>query len=210
MPLMRSLWPSAMPIQGKPMFEFIRGKMVQSIPSKAVIDVNGVGYGIVISLKTFQKLPALNSEVFFYVAPVIREDGHFLYGFLTLEDKKLFEQLIAISGVGPKTAIGILGHVDIGDFHMAIIQANAVLLSKIPGIGKKTAERLIIELKDKFSTASIPVSVKGGTVISDAISALTNLGYHPLDAQKAIKKVLSLHDKEPSLSELISGALRSI
>lgn len=197
------------------MFEFIRGKMVQSIPSKAVIDVGGVGYGVVISLKTFQKLPALGSEVFFYVAPVIREDGHYLYGFLTLDDKKLFEQLISISGVGPKTAIGILGHVDISDFQLAVVQGNAVLLSKIPGIGKKTAERLIIELKDKFnnlssSGVSLPSGVQAGSVVADAISALTNLGYHPLDAQKAVKKVLAIHDREPTLSELITGALRSI
>jgi Holliday junction DNA helicase RuvA len=196
------------------MFEFIRGKMVQSIPSKAVVDVGGVGYGLVISLKTFQKLPAIGTEVFFYVAPVIREDGHFLYGFLNLDDKKLFEQLISISGVGPKTAIGILGHVDISDFQMAVVQGNTALLSKIPGIGKKTAERLVVELKDKFN--NLPASDSGfssgqaASVVSDAISALTNLGYNPLDAQKAIKKVLALHSKEPSLSELITGALRSI
>jgi Holliday junction DNA helicase RuvA len=195
------------------MFEFIRGKMVQSHPSKAVIDVGGVGYGIVISLKTFQKLPTLGAEVFFYVAPVIRENEHALYGFLTLDDKKLFEQLISISGIGPKTAIGILGHVDISDFQMAIVQANTALLSKIPGIGKKTAERLVIELKDKFNNSPISVTssgVQGGSVVGDAISALTNLGYHPLDAQKAIKKILVLHDKEPTLSELITSALRSI
>lgn len=196
------------------MFEFIRGKMVQSHPSKAVVDVGGVGYGMVISLKTFQKLPAIGSEVFFYVAPIIREDEHALYGFLELEEKKLFEQLIGITGVGPKTAIGILGHVDIADFQLAIVQANTALLSKVPGIGKKTADRLIIELKDKFSTTSSTTSVPAGatsnSVASDAISALINLGYHPLDAQKAVKKILSLHSKEPTLSELITGALRSI
>jgi Holliday junction DNA helicase RuvA len=196
------------------MFEFIRGKLVQSIPSKAVVDVGGVGYGLVISLKTFQKLPAIHTEAFFYVTPVIREDGHYLYGFLVLDDKKLFEQLISISGVGPKTAIGILGHVDISDFQMAILQGNVALLSKIPGIGKKTAERLIIELKDKFtntpSAGSLPVGIQGGSIVSDAISALINLGYNPLDAQKAIKKVLALHSKQPTLSELITGALRSI
>jgi Holliday junction DNA helicase RuvA len=197
------------------MYEFIRGKMIQSIPSKAVVDVNGVGYGLVISLKTFQKLPNIGTEVFFYVSHIVREDGHYLYGFLTLDDKKLFEQLISISGVGPKTAIGILGHVDIGDFQMAVVQGNAALLSKVPGIGKKTSERLIIELKDKFTNISHsgpsgPSEVHGNSVVGDAISALINLGYHPLDAQKAIKKVLSLHEKEPSLSELISGALRSI
>lgn len=196
------------------MYEFIRGKMIQSIPSKAIVDVGGVGYGLVISLKTFQKLPNIGAEVFFYVSHIVREDGHYLYGFLSLDDKKLFEQLISISGVGPKTAIGILGHVDIGDFQIAVVQGNAALLSKLPGIGKKTSERLIIELKDKFShstsSASLPSGVQGNTVSADAISALINLGYHPLEAQKAIKKVLSLHEKEPTLSELISGALRSI
>jgi len=196
------------------MYEFVRGKMVQSIPSKAVVDVGGVGYGLVISLKTFQKLPNIGAEVFFYVSHIVREDGHYLYGFLTLDDKKLFEQLISINGVGPKTAIGILGHVDIGDFQMAIVQGNAALLSKLPGIGKKTSERLIIELKDKFTNISTPGAAlpgaTGNTVAGDAISALINLGYHPLEAQKAIKKVLSLHEKELPLSELISGALRSI
>lgn len=194
------------------MYEFIRGKIVQSIPSKAIVDVNGVGFGLVISLKTFQKLPNTGAEVFFYVSHIVREDGHYLYGFLSLDDKNLFEQLIAINGVGPKTAIGILGHVDSGDFQMAIVQGNAALLSKVPGIGKKTSERLIIELKDKFSnvpqaSASGSISL-GNTVAADAISALINLGYHPLEAQKAIKKVLSAHEKEPSLSELISKALR--
>lgn len=197
------------------MYEFIRGKMIQSIPSKAIVDVGGVGYGLVISLKTFQKLPNIGTEVFFYVSHIVREDGHYLYGFLTLDDKKLFEQLISINGVGPKTAIGILGHVDGGDFQMAVVQGNAALLSKVPGIGKKTSERLIIELKDKFSNSpssgvSLPPGAMGNTVAADAISALINLGYHPLEAQKAIKKVLSSHEKEPTLSELISGALRSI
>lgn len=196
------------------MFEFIRGKIVQSHPSKAIVDVGGVGYGLVISLKTFQKMPNLGTEVFFHTTPIIREDGHSLYGFLTLEEKKLFEQLISISGVGPKTAIGILGHVDIPDFQRAILQANAALLSKIPGIGKKTAERLIIELKDKIHTlpSGMPSTqeISANSVVGDAISALTNLGYNPLDAQKAIKKVLALHDRELNLSELITGALRSI
>jgi holliday junction DNA helicase RuvA len=195
------------------MFEYIRGKLVQATPSKAVVDVGGVGYGLIISLKTFQKMPTLNEQVLFYVAPVIREDGHYLFAFLSLEDRNLFEQLISVNGVGPKTAIGILGHVDIADFQMAILQANTALLSKIPGIGKKTAERLVIELKDKFtkaSPASLGLPMGGNSVTSDAISALINLGYHPLDAQKAIKKVLSIHEKEPSLSELITGALRSI
>lgn len=195
------------------MFEFIRGKMAYSSPSKAVVDVGGIGYKMVISLKTFQKLPSLGQEVYFYVSPIIREDEHTLYGFLEADEKRLFEQIIAISGIGPKTAIGILGHVDIADFQLAIMQGNTPLLSKIPGIGKKTADRLVMELKDKFNNTSSPTPQMGSaapSVMTDAISALINLGYHPLDAQKAVKKTLASHSKEPSLSELISGALRSI
>lgn len=193
------------------MFEFIRGKLVDSLPAKAVIDVGGVGYGVAISLKTYSKLPQQGTDVFFYVAPVIKEDEHVLYGFLSRDEKRFFEQLIAINGVGPKTAIGILGHVDIADFQMAILQANTALLSKIPGIGKKTAERLVIELKDKFNnTTTASPTAANSSVVADAISALINLGYNALDAQKAVKKVLSVHSKEPALTELISGALRSI
>jgi Holliday junction DNA helicase RuvA len=191
------------------MFEFIRGKMVQSDFAKAVVDVGGVGYGVVISLKTYQRLPQIGGDVFFYVTPIIREDGHALYGFLALDEKHLFEKIISISGIGPKTAMGILGHVDTTDFQLAILQANTAMLSKIPGIGKKTAERLVMELKDKFTAVSLP-KADGATVMGDAISALINLGYHPLDAQSAIKKILSNQQKEPSLKELISSALRVI
>ena len=193
------------------MFEFIRGRLVQALSGKAVVDVGGVGYRLMISVRTFQKMVAIGQEVFFYVSPVVREDGHFLFGFLTLEDRDTFELLTSVNGVGPKTALGILGHVEIADFQMAIIQGNIALLSKIPGIGKKTAERLVMELKDKCNKGAAAVAPQmGSNVASDAISALINLGYHPLDAQKAIKKVLAVHSKEPTLSELITDVLRSI
>ena len=186
------------------MLEFVRGKLARSTPSKAIVDVGGLGYGVTISLKTFQKMPQIGTEVFLHVATIIREDSHTLYGFLTEEEKTFFDQLISINGIGPKTAIGILGHVEIPDFQLAISQANTALLSKIPGIGKKTAERLVIELKDKVHL-SAPSAPNG--LFGDAVSALINLGYNPLDAQKAVKKVFSLHS---NLTELITGALRSI
>jgi holliday junction DNA helicase RuvA len=196
------------------MFEFFRGKLVQATPTKAIIDIGGVGYAIQISLKTYQRLPQVNTEVFIYAAPVIREDEHILYGFLTIEEKNLFHHLTSVSGVGPKTAVAILGHVDVADFQLAVLQANSALLSKIPGIGKKTAERLIIELKDKFqaiSRSDMTSNLSSGenSVTGDAISALINLGYHPLDAQKRVKKILNDHPEEPSLSELITAALRA-
>jgi Holliday junction DNA helicase RuvA len=195
------------------MFEYFRGKLALATPTKAVIDINGIGYAIQISLKTFQKLPQLESDVLIYVAPVIREDEHTLYGFLTLEEKNLFYQLTSVSGVGPKTAVTILGHVDVVDFQLAVMQGNAALLSKMPGIGKKTAERLVMELKDKFqntltSTPNSNISLLNRSAATDAISTLINLGYHPLDAQKRVQKTQETHSKELSLSELITIALR--
>lgn len=195
------------------MFEYFRGKLTLATPTKAVVDINGVGYAIQISLKTFQKLPQLESNIMIYVAPVIREDEHTLYGFLTLEEKNLFYQLTSVSGVGPKTAVTILGHVDVVDFQLAVMQGNAALLSKMPGIGKKTAERLVMELKDKFqnttpSTSNSNISVSSRSTATDAVSALINLGYHPLDAQKRVQKTQESQNKELSLSELITQALR--
>ena len=193
------------------MFEYFRGKLVHAHPTKAILDVGGVGYAIQISLKTYQSLPQLHSELFLYVAPVIREDEHTLYGFLTLDEKNLFHSLTSISSIGPKTAVTILGHVDIADFQLAVLQANSALLSKIPGIGKKTAERIIMELKDKFHAVSQGAKhalSSTNPTISDAISALVNLGYHPLDAQKRVSAARALHAEEPSLPVLISSALK--
>src|SRR5690348_3549428 len=113
------------------MFEYFRGKLVQATPTKAVVDIGGIGYAIQISLKTYQKLPQVGSEVFLYVAPIIREDEHTLCGFLTIEEKNLFHHLTSVSGVGPKTAVGILGNIDVADFQLAVLQGNAALLSKI-------------------------------------------------------------------------------
>jgi Holliday junction DNA helicase RuvA len=196
------------------MFEYFRGKLVNSTPTKAVIDIGGIGYAIQISLKTFQKLPQIGSEVFLYVAPIIREDEHTLCGFLTIDEKNLFHQLTSVSGVGPKTAVGILGHVDVTDFQLAVLQGNAALLSKIPGIGKKTAERLVMELKDKFqgiarTELNSNISLSNGSIVSDAISALINLGYHPLDAQKRVNKVHESLSGTATLSQLITHSLRS-
>lgn len=195
------------------MFEYFRGKLVYATPTKAVIDVGGVGYAIQISPKTFQKLPQIGEETFLYVAPIIREDDHTLCGFLAIEEKNLFHQLTSVSGIGPKTAVGILGHVDVADFQLAVLQGNVALLSKIPGVGKKTAERLVMELKDKFhggvaSANNSTISLTKGAAASDAVSVLINLGYHPLEAQKKVKKTQDTHNTELSLSELITKSLR--
>jgi len=197
------------------MFEFIRGKLAIGALNKAVVDVGGIGYAVLIALNTYARLPQIGQEVLFYVSPVIREDAHLLYGFLTQDERDLFEKLTLISGIGPKTAIALIGHMEIADLQMAILHENIALLSKVPGIGKKTAERLVIEMRDKIkneksTSLSVldPESPKG--TIADAISALVNLGYHPMQAQKAVKKAVGEGQDEPELGRLITLALRSI
>jgi Holliday junction DNA helicase RuvA len=197
------------------MFEYIRGKLVGSAPNKAVVDVGGIGYAVLIALNTYSRLPQINQEVVFYLTPVIREDAHLLYGFLTQGERDFFNQLNLVSGIGPKTAMALIGHLEIADLQMAILHGNVPLLSKVPGIGKKTAERLVVDLRDKLkndssSTPSVLGFDGAKGVMGDAISALVNLGYHPIQAQKAVKRALGENTKEPELSKLIALALRSV
>ncbi|MES2345721.1 MAG: Holliday junction branch migration protein RuvA [Chlamydiota bacterium] len=194
------------------MLEYIRGKLVEASPSKAIVDVQGLGYGLCIPLSVYSKLPQTGCEIIFYVSTVIREDSHKLYGFLTSNDRDLFEKLNDISGVGPKTSLALLGHMDANDLQLAITTANHTLLSKIPGIGKKTAERLVVEMRGKFkiqekTTTSSPRPISAA---SDAIQALIHLGYNPLNAQKAVSHALKTADEEIPLSQLITIALRLI
>ena len=191
------------------MFEYIRGKLAAAIPTKVVIDVGGVGYSIRIALNTYTRLPQIGQELLFYVAHVVREDAHLLFGFLTLQERSLFDEFTAISGIGPKTAMALLGHLEITDLSVAITTGNTALLSKVPGIGKKIAQRLIVEMQGKLEK-ELPLSLgdcKGP--VADAISALINLGYHPSAAQKAVQRAAG-DEKEPELGKLISKALQRI
>lgn len=198
------------------MFEYIKGKLADASPLQAVIDVNGIGYQLLISLSTYSRLPAPGKELLFYVTPVIREDSHKLYGFLTKEERTLFEKFIDVSGIGPKTALALLGHMTLGDLQLALAQGDVNLLCKAPGIGKKTAERLVVEMRDKVKLFDIPVATfssgggKEATLLGDAMSALAHLGYNPVQAQKAVRAAMDSSEKELSLPELITSALRNI
>lgn len=150
-----------------------------------------------------------------FLSQVIREDAHILYAFLQKEERDLFETLLSISGVGPKTAAGIIGHMEVGAFQRAISTADIRLLSKMPGIGKKTAERLVIEMRDKFKsknkTAGMPALQQGvSDLASDAINALVHLGYNAVEAHQAIRDVMSAQKEETDLGRLITAALRRI
>ena len=197
------------------MLEYIKGVLVDANPQKAVIDVNGLGYGLLIPLSTYSNLPQIGETILLYISSVIREDSHRHFGFLSLEERSLFEMVHDVSGIGPKTALALIGHLDSSDLESAIVHANVSLLSKIPGIGKKTAERLIVEMRDKIHkrlksvTPSIPIKGKDH-LTNDAMSALMNLGYNTLRAQQAVKNALSTYDEPPPLSELIGSALKGI
>ena len=194
------------------MFEYLKGTLTDSSPQKITLEVGGIGYGLFISITTFEKLPQMGSEVKIYTAAVIREDSHKLFGFLSLEEKVFFNTLCEISGIGPRLAIAILGHMTLEDLHTAVEHHNTKAISKIPGIGKKMAERLILELRDKFQKGDKgEISLSGSKEpgpISDAISALINLGYNPMEAQRAVQSAVSSNEKEPPLAELISLALK--
>lgn len=205
------------------MFEYIKGPLIESNPTVAVIDANGVGYRLFLPFNQFLQLPSIGEIVTLYVCHIVREDSQKLYGFLTKEVRELFKHLIDISGVGPKTALALVGHIELDAFCAAIHQSNTQLISKIPGIGKKTAERLVIEMKDKIKKgpsyslgSSLPAlePLKEEGVVADAVSALLNLGYQTLQAQKAVQKALSSlseeEGKEPALGQLITAALRVI
>ena len=194
------------------MFESIQGQLIDKTPLKAVVQTGGVGYRLTIPFSTYSRLPNLGNELKLYLTQVVREDSNTLYAFLEKEERDLFEILITLSGIGPKTALAIIGHLEISAFQRAVATADVRLLSKIPGIGKKTAERLIIEMRDKIKgikTKGTPSSLEGG-VLGDALNALLNLGYNPLEAQKAVREVLEEKKGETDLGKIITAALQKI
>ncbi len=199
------------------MFEFIQGILKDKEPLKAIVETkDGIGYRVTIPLNTYSQLPLLNTSVLLYLSQVIREDSNTLYGFLLKEERDFFETLITISGIGPKTAVAVIGHMEMQALHHAIQTADLRILSKIPGIGKKTAERLVIEMRDKVKGVhkkdKHPV-ISGShdqNLVADAINALLNLGYNTVEAQKAVQIALQEKTNETDLGSLISLSLRKI
>lgn len=199
------------------MYEYIKGTLIEATLTKATVDVNGLGYCLLIPFNNYSKLPAPGATVTLFASFVVREDSQKLFGFLTRHERDLFESVIEVSGIGPKTGLALVGHMDINDLQAAIRQGNSQVICKIPGIGKKTAERLIIEMRDKIkkgidhSSSQQFHGIEGEQgVVADAISALINLGYNSAQAQKAVKTAVSKTQGDPELAKLITAALRSI
>lgn len=197
------------------MFESIKGVLKDKDPHKAIVETGGIGYRLSIPLSVYTRLPQLEAPVQFYLSQVVREDSNTLYAFLSKEERDLFELLITLSGIGPKTGLAIIGHIEIGAFQRAIAAADVRLLSKIPGIGKKTAERLVIEMRDKFKNIkrdknNASPAALGDGLVADALNALLNLGYNPVEAQKAVNAAFDEKKEETDLGRLISSALQKI
>lgn len=191
-------------------YEAIQGILKEKSPMKVVIETNGIFYRIMIPVNAFAKLPSLDQSIYLLLSFVVREDSQTLYGFCKKEERDLFEHLITLSGIGPKTALGIVGHMEIDLFHQAISSGNVALLHKIPGIGKKTAERLIIEMRDQLKTKQNFSTNTTPSLVTDGIQALMHLGYNLMDAKKAIDSVLQEKKEEKDLASLITSALQKI
>ena len=168
------------------MIAHLRGKLISKHPSQAIVEAGGVGYEVNISIPTFSDLPGLGAEVALFVHTHVREDALALFGFLRPEEKQLFEKLISVSGIGPKLAITILSGMQAEAMVAAIKGNNVALLTRIPGIGKKTAERMVLELRDKLEAFGVPAAVAASPVEEDVLSALVNLGYNRSLVEKAL------------------------
>ncbi len=185
----------------------ISGILLEKNPPQVVVDVAGVGYEIDVPMSTFYNLPKLQERVVLFTHLVVREDAHLLYGFATESERATFRQLLKVSGVGPKVALAVLSGMSVNDLAEVVMAQESGRLTKVPGIGKKTAERLLLELKDRLKV-DVRISV-GGEVsaissASDILNALIALGYNDKEALYAIKQL----PKEVSVSDGIRQALK--
>jgi len=179
------------------MIAHLRGRLISKHPNQAIVEAAGVGYDVTITIPTFSDLPATGSEVALHIHTHVREDAIALFGFLRSEEKQLFEKLITVSGIGPKLAITILSGMATSDMVGAIRANDYARLTKIPGIGKKTAERMCVELRDKLEGFGEmqPVKTLSG-IEEDVISALTNLGYQRALAEKSVERAVASAGRE--------------
>ena len=189
----------------------ISGILVQKNPTEVIVDCAGVGYQLFVSVITSNKLHDAGSKVTLKTLLVHREDAMQLYGFYDDTEREVFKLLISISGIGPKSALAILSSISISELKQSVISNNLLLLQKMPGIGKKTAERLVIELKDKIiKIATVETEIDNyNALVQEAITALVVLGYNRNTAEKAVKKSLTVSENtDISLEEIIRLSLK--
>jgi holliday junction DNA helicase RuvA len=187
------------------MIAHLRGKLLAKHPNQAIVETAGVGYDVVITVPTFSDLPGLGNEVALHIHTHVREDVIALYGFLRPAEKQLFEKLLTVSGIGPKLAITILSGMAADEMVGAIRSGDVARLTRIPGIGKKTAERMVLELRDKLpvvGTETVSAAPALSAVEEDVVSALVNLGYQRAAAEKSLQVALK-NSKAPVAFEIL-------
>ncbi len=199
------------------MYQYISGKLTEKTPTTAVLDTGGVGFLLHIPVSTFSQLPAVGETIKLLAHFVVREDAQMLYGFATDEERELFRLLITISGIGPKMAMTVLSGSSLADLKQAIVDGSVAFLTQIPGIGRKTAERIVIELKEKIilderrMPNASPKSLSGDPSVDDTVSALIELGYKKQNAKDAVQKALKdTNDKKMSVPDLIRYSLKYV
>ena len=198
------------------MITYLHGKLIETLPTLVVVEVNGVGYEALIPLSSYDKLPAPGQTVKLLTHLVVREDAHVLYGFVTAAERQLFRLLInTVSGIGPKTALNILSGINVTAFRGAVAGGDIKMLSQISGVGKKTAERIIIELKDKIGPGGALEAQSAQRALSDveqkvndAVLALIALGFKPAEAHETIRATQALLGPEAALEDLVRASLK--
>lgn len=190
------------------MIGFLRGRILQRQPPHLLIDVQGVGYEVEAPMSTFYSLPEVGTEVMLYTHLTVREDAHVLFGFGTETERRLFRALIRVNGVGPRLALTILSGVSVENFVRCVRDNDSVALTRLPGIGKKTAERLVIEMRDRLDDAGGEMAARGVpmTARDEALSALISLGYKPPEAGRMLQ---AIKESDISSAELIRRALQN-
>lgn len=198
------------------MITFLEGILAEALPTHVVISVHGVGYHVFIPLSSYDRLPAPGQQIKILTHLQVREDAHVLYGFVTAAERDLFRLLVHhVSGIGPKTALDVLSGISVASFKAAVVENDASLLAKTKGIGKKTAERIIVELKDKVGVAAAWEAASAAhapspqeTQINDAVLALISLGYKQVDAHKAVKQAAEKSGSALAAEDLVRVALK--
>src|ERR1051326_7069544 len=198
------------------MITFLHGKLIEALPTHVSVEVNGVGYEALIPLSSFDKLPQPGQEVKLLTQLVVREDAHVLYGFMSLAERDLFRLLVnTVSGIGPKIALNILSGISVTAFRGAVANGDIKALSQISGVGRKTAERIVVELKDKIGVAGAWEASSaqralspGEQKVNDAVLALIALGFKPVEAHDTVRAALHALGPQVTVEELVRAGLK--
>jgi Holliday junction DNA helicase RuvA len=198
------------------MISFLEGRLVESLPTQVTVDVNGVGYDVLIPLSSFDKLPSPGDSVKLLTHLAVREDAHVLYGFMTSSEREMFRLLVNnVSGIGPKIALNVLSGMNVMALRGAVANGDVKALSQISGVGKKTAERIVVELKDKIGAAGAWEAASAARGLSasdqkvnDAVLALIALGFKQVEAHESLRGALTLLGEKATVEDLVRACLK--